>query len=1389
MMQHDTILGQAGHSTLNPKIPALEPSMMAIPKVSIPWNASSKLSCINSYGAAGSNAVLAVREATPKSTEMRKKRVAIAAKQPFFVSASSESSLKSYAVKLMAYLEDQRSSASNKDHLLSDILFNLSDRSNHSLTYSVAKTVADLTDFENLLKNIIEGSEVPTKNVSASPRPVVMVFGGQENDFIGLSEEAVENSALLQSYLNACDTQLRLLGHGSLYPAIYQTSSIQHLPTLHASLFAVQYASAMAWIDSGMRISSIIGHSFGQLTALCVSGSLALEVAMRLIVGRAELIESSWGNERGAMISVQADGAAVKRMLEIVNAELPNDKLEIACYNHPTNHVVVGTTKAVDALESHASNNSSLRVKRLKVTHGFHSSLTDDLLPEFERLANSLEWHKPKIPIQLATEKNIDQEPSAWLIPHHMRNPVFFSSAVERVAHEFQSCIWVEAGQGSAVMSLVKNCPKGEGKQLYCPSFLNQPSAITSVAETVVELWKAGVNAQFWPFHRSERGNFEYKSLPPYQFEKTKHWLPFIDQIATTPSTDTTSSPKVTHEFISFLEFSDPSKKEAVYLIDPESERYMYLLNGHIASNQALAPASLYVELLSRAAILLTKDATFDTHVINMDSMKMMGAPIGLDSKKNIYLKLTRVRPDVDHWDFEFSSKLKQGGGDAQVHVIGKVGLGMRDDPALADTIMQWSALIGYKRCLSIMNCEDGEKMQGKHIYQALQKLIFFDEMYHGIKSISYQGHEAAGKVAAELDPKLAPGEALYDTPTIDGMMQFAGVLVNYFAHPSGKDVLLCQGINRIVTSGGFDITAKEWIAYSLLTEDTKERTVSDVYIFDKKSQKVVIAFIGFVFTRTSVSVLQRSLRSVNSGGSGANPTAKPIPAPAPKPTPAEVALASVPAREVSAKASKALEMKEVLHRVTDIPLEEITPESTLEELGIDSLLVTEVLNEVQTTFGIDIDLNTFLFFPNVKAVCDYVDTALGVDAGMHIDAPALAKTSGNSAAILGAASPAPEVQPRPSLQGAQKVFADCKDAYGRAAVQTEAIGFWENCYPRQAALVLAYVVEAFAKLGCDMAILKAGDTAPMIPHLHKHRQLVRQLYSVLEDAGLVNANDQGQFVRTAKPVSSTPASTIFKEIIPEFPLHTSVHKIVQAVGSQLAECLTGERDGLQLVFGNKENKKTLEDLYENWPLVRSGTIALGEFLERAMANPNKRGAFRILEAGAGTGGTTKYIVRHLQKLGIPFEYVFTDLSPSLVAAAKRTFADCPEMEFSTLDIEKEPPASWIKSFHVVISTNCVHATRNLTTSLTSLRKLLRNDGVLALVEITQNMFWLDIAVGLFEGWWLFEDGREHAVTPEWLWKEHMLRAGFEAVDWTDGEEPEARTIRVIAGFPTSDSS
>lgn len=67
---------------------------------------------------------------------------------------------------------------------------------------------------------------------------------------------------------------------------------------------------------------------------------------------------------------------------------------------------------------------------------------------------------------------------------------------------------------------------------------------------------------------------------------------------------------------------------------------------------------------------------------------------------------------------------------------------------------------------------------------------------------------------------------------------------------------------------------------------------------------------------------------------------------------------------------------------------------------------------------------------------------------------------------------------------------------------------------------------------------------------------------------------------------------------------------------------------------------------------------------------------------------------------------------------------------------------------------------------------------------MTRNMYWLDVAVGLFEGWWRFDDGRSHAIADEGTWETAFREAGFEEVAMTEGDDTEeGRCMRVLVGF------
>ncbi|KFY90930.1 hypothetical protein V500_04889, partial [Pseudogymnoascus sp. VKM F-4518 (FW-2643)] len=85
------------------------------------------------------------------------------------------------------------------------------------------------------------------------------------------------------------------------------------------------------------------------------------------------------------------------------------------------------------------------------------------------------------------------------------------------------------------------------------------------------------------------------------------------------------------------------------------------------------------------------------------------------------------------------------------------------------------------------------------------------------------------------------------------------------------------------------------------------------------------------------------------------------------------------------------------------------------------------------------------------------------------------------------------------------------------------------------------------------------------------------------------------------------------------------------------------------------------------------GRIILDEFLSLcAHAQPT----LKVLEIGAGTGGTTEGILKALiSKDGVRTysQYTFTDISPGFFAAAKERFKEYPGLSFKVLDISKDP--------------------------------------------------------------------------------------------------------------------
>ncbi|UKZ74669.1 Type I Iterative PKS [Trichoderma virens FT-333] len=176
-----------------------------------------------------------------------------------------------------------------------------------------------------------------------------------------------------------------------------------------------------------------------------------------------------------------------------------------------------------------------------------------------------------------------------------------------------------------------------------------------------------------------------------------------------------------------------------------------------------------------------------------------------------------------------------------------------------------------------------------------------------------------------------------------------------------------------------------------------------------------------------------------------------------------------------------------------------------------------------------------------------------------------------------------------------------------------------------------------------------------------------------------------------------------------------------------------------------------------------------------------QRRDLRILEIGAGTGGTTYRILQSCTPHGDSFcaEYMYTDISSGFFEAVRTTrLKDWAHLlTFQTLDLERDAAEQGFEehSYDLVVAANVVHATRSLAKSLNTIRKLLKPGGVLGLVELTRTTPYINMTFGSIPGWWAgVDEGRtESPLQSAEQWNTHLQNAGFSGVDLAAYDLPE----------------
>ena len=1520
MINNASIPPQASHKSLNPKIPALGVDKMSIVSKVTHWEAQLLAACVNSYGAAGSNCAMICCEGPPQGTELSKQitTAEVESTYPIIISGASQESLRANAESLGRYLQKTTPKPN-----LGDVAFTLSKRRKVHRQVLVTST-SDINSLAQSLKNEVQISfEMPQK-----PKRVVLAFSGQTKKTVNMEKSLYESHPRLRNYIDECDKIVKNLGFSPLLPSIFQSEPLLDVVMLQCGTFAMQYACAKCWIDAGLQVEATIGHSFGELTAMVVSGVLSLRDGLQLIASRASLMATKWGPEKGTMLVIHSSRDIVHGVIDSVNAGSAEPEIEIACYNAPSSQVVVGSALAIDRTESQLNGNphfSGIRSQRLDVTHGFHSKFTKGILNDLDQVSALLTYSTPEIPLETCTAEPSNQI-STTRPSQHAREPVYFSSAVRRIEKRLGPCIWLEAGMDSPIIPMIKRAlATPDDHSLQAIKMSDSQAPMKSISHLTTNFWREGIPVTYWNFLPPRRNAYKQIWLPPYQFQPTGHWLKNIDRVieaqktAIVEKTIITEQPqeaKASLRLVNVGKSASKNDRSKEFDICLRTQRFTKIVSGHAVRQRPLCPASMYMECATMGVQLL--QGHIEAGTLRFLDLSFQAA-LGVDLAREASLTLEKSN-DSSIWSFVIkSSSRADSKSRSSTHAKGKIMLTAQPD------FRTYERLIA-DRMKELESKPTTEKLMSNRAYGLFSQVVHYADFLQGISHITLDKAEAIAIIELSDEAQFSLEESTViqycDTVAIDTFIQVVGLLINSSTLVTSEDVFVATGVDHVSMSSACNFhTCKSWTVYTKYTSTGEDQAAGDIFVMTREGALAMI-ITGAQFTKLLISKLERFLDSANAKPSqgtamgnkslplvpvkssevtstvtsvegtetppgmdnssratsvesddglatpeavddGAEKSLRNIIATYTGLSPAEIAhdanigdlgvdsLAAVElAEELQTQFGKEVAAEDLLMSsygalskllipfsikkatlptsnnsgpqatvstppsssspsssnvnassqntqgyqvalkllsdTSGAPIASINGKATLQELGIDSLSAVELKGDLEDAFEIDIEDDRFTLDSTVKEILDFLGVGGASQEASSSPATATKQTNpggrDESSGFVRDTSAEKGEAKRVSLASPMEALVRCEASFDQAAAERGFLNYWTEAAPKQDGLLLAYICEAFQALGSDICQIPKGQQIPSIPHQPKHKKVMNRLLEILEKHDLLTRQGSN-LIRGSRQTPSTPSQELHEQFLAQFPRYSGEARLMALTGPKLADCLTGKTDPITLMFRGTTAQKVMEEYYCASPMLSTLTEQLVTFIRTVVASSSTTSSdtpIRILEVGAGFGGTTTRLAEVLQASGVPVSYKFTDISPSLVKGAKAKFAKYPWMEFQALNLENDMPASLKDTYDIVIGTNCVHATTNKTRTISRLKSILNAQGFMVLSEVTQLVDWYDIVFGLLDGWWLANDGSTYPLQPPESWVRSFEQAGFSSISYSKGLSPESNTQRLL---------
>ncbi|WP_344098225.1 acyltransferase domain-containing protein, partial [Streptomyces stramineus] len=452
---------------------------------------------------------------------------------PWVVSARSEGALRGQARRLRRFAAgEERLDCAGVARAL------VSERS--VFEHRAVVLGVDREDFLRGLDALASGTPTPglvdgSVDNTAAENPLAVLFTGQGSQRAGMGRQLYAASPVFAAaFDDVCGEYLAETGQdlkAQMFSVDGATDEfLQRTEFAQPALFALEVALYRLVENCGVTPAFLLGHSVGELVAAHVSGAMPLPDAVRLVSARGRLMQAL--PPHGAMVALEASEQEARQLLN----SAADGRVGLAAVNSPTSVVLSGDEETVLAL-ARDWQSQGRRIRRLRVSHAFHSPLMDDMLDEFRQVAETVRFSAPMIPVvSNVTGEPVPEEeyttPEYWV--RHAREAVRFGDGMAWLYAQGVRT-FLELGpdgtlSGIGPEALAACAPEtaGEGagaEALLTPALRADREETHAFVSAMAELFASGTAVDWSGVVGPGDGTSGLVDLPTYAFERERFWL------------------------------------------------------------------------------------------------------------------------------------------------------------------------------------------------------------------------------------------------------------------------------------------------------------------------------------------------------------------------------------------------------------------------------------------------------------------------------------------------------------------------------------------------------------------------------------------------------------------------------------------------------------------------------------------------------------------------------------------------------------------------------------------------------------------------------------------------------------------------------------------------